>query len=443
MTDLFTYIKDKNIAIDLNSKWFQELWYPLSKKTGSIITTRLLEWMGYSGEYKLQRQNFKRLLDNNNIPYEEIYHNDDRFLEHPSMIYEIEQTDKKQIKQKRWITLEMRNFKKAILRLNTKNAEVIRDYYLNLEEACFDYAEYQVNWLRKKSDLERSINEDKLNKSMLLLAIKDEELESEKEKGIQTRSMLKKVEEEKIKIENEKEKALRKMLRLKEITITQKERTITQLIYISTSVSYAAQHRFKVGGVEGRRRLRGRLSDYNGRSASGDEWYFCNLIDVADFRKAEGRIEDISGKFRDKKDKEIYIMPYRKLLKVIELICQNYTIEVSTLNAMLKDIVDEFEDDAVPLIPDAIPQSTFKITRVEFGKNVDTTIIQGKATKAQLIKEFEKYIQTLSVDENEINRKELFDDLSRLYNFNRNDAWVWLKEFIENQEEKTFILKYR
>ncbi len=74
---------------------------------------------------------------------------------------------------------------------------------------------------------------------------------------------------------------------------------------------------------------------------------------------------------------------------------------------------------------------------------MDTTIIQGKATKAQLIKEFEKYIQTLSVDENEINRKELFDDLSRLYNFNRNDAWVWLKEFIENQEEKTFILKYR
>ncbi len=44
--------------------------------------------------------------------------------------------------------------------------------------------------------------------------------------------------------------------------------------------------------------------------------------------KQEGRIEDIIGNFRDKKDKEIYIMPYRKLLKVIELICQNYTIEV-------------------------------------------------------------------------------------------------------------------
>lgn len=279
--------------------------------------------------------------------------------------------------------------------------------------------------------------DDQLNESMSLLKL-------EKEKGVITRSMLKKVEEEKEKIELEKEKALRKMLRLKEITITQKERVISQLVYISTSQSYAAQHRFKVGGVEGRRRLKGRLSDYNGRSATGDEWYFCNLFDVADYRKAEGRIEDVIGKFRDKKDKEIYILPYRKLLKIIELICKNYTVEISTLNVMLKDI-DEFEDaDLCVVIPDPIPQSTFKITRVEFGKSVDTTIIQGKATKIQLIQEFEKYIQSLPSDENEINRKELFDDLSRLYSFNKNDAWVWLKEFIESKEdEKTFVLKYR
>ncbi len=99
---------------------------------------------------------------------------------------------------------------------------------------------------KKKSDLERSINEDKLNKSMLLLAIKDEELESEKEKGIQTRSMLKKVEEEKIKIENEKEKALRKMASSKRDNYTQKEKNNYTTYYISTSVSYAAQHRFKL-----------------------------------------------------------------------------------------------------------------------------------------------------------------------------------------------------
>ncbi len=95
----------------------------------------------------------------------------------------------------------------------------------------FDYAEYQVNWLREKNlNLERSINEDKLNKVCIISNKRCIEYRDvKKEKGIQTRSNVEiKLMEEKIKIENEKEKALRKMLRLKEITITQKERTITQ-----------------------------------------------------------------------------------------------------------------------------------------------------------------------------------------------------------------------
>ncbi|MGL5960452.1 MAG: hypothetical protein ACRCZ0_00670, partial [Cetobacterium sp.] len=44
---------------------------------------RLFSWLGYEGEYKSQQRNFKKLLDNNRIPYEEIQHNDSRFLEHP------------------------------------------------------------------------------------------------------------------------------------------------------------------------------------------------------------------------------------------------------------------------------------------------------------------------------------------------------------------------
>jgi hypothetical protein len=48
--------------------------------------------MGYAGEYFTQKQHFKKFLDNNNIPYEEIIYNDSRFLNHPVMIKEIEQT---------------------------------------------------------------------------------------------------------------------------------------------------------------------------------------------------------------------------------------------------------------------------------------------------------------------------------------------------------------
>ena len=130
--DIFTFIKNKNVGIDVSSDWFQELWYPLSKKRAPLqtqgilkdtlvqeqrqgalertleqkqhrtgprlrkrgcleatplqnvfVSASLLEWFGYKGEYKFQKIGFKKLLDNNNIPYEEIDHRDQRFLEHP------------------------------------------------------------------------------------------------------------------------------------------------------------------------------------------------------------------------------------------------------------------------------------------------------------------------------------------------------------------------
>ncbi|ADO00519.1 hypothetical protein WIV_gp175 [Wiseana iridescent virus] len=32
IVDIFTFIQRKNVGIDVDSEWFQELWYPLSKK---------------------------------------------------------------------------------------------------------------------------------------------------------------------------------------------------------------------------------------------------------------------------------------------------------------------------------------------------------------------------------------------------------------------------
>jgi len=78
----------------------------------------LFEWMGYAGELFTQKQAFKKFLDNNKIPYEEIIYNDSRFLKHPIMIKEIEQTNAKQLKLKKWLVMDIRNFKKAVMRLN-------------------------------------------------------------------------------------------------------------------------------------------------------------------------------------------------------------------------------------------------------------------------------------------------------------------------------------
>ncbi len=62
IVDIFTFIKDKKVAIDVNSPWFQELWYPISKRTHILGSMRLLDWMGYAGEYFTQKQHFKKFF---------------------------------------------------------------------------------------------------------------------------------------------------------------------------------------------------------------------------------------------------------------------------------------------------------------------------------------------------------------------------------------------
>ena len=47
--------------------------------------------------------------------------------------------------QKSWIIMNIRAFKKAVMRLNTQRTEDTREYYLNLEEAAFHYGNYVVN----------------------------------------------------------------------------------------------------------------------------------------------------------------------------------------------------------------------------------------------------------------------------------------------------------
>ena len=62
LMDFFSFIKRSQLAIDLESNWFKDLWYPLSRgqplpgegvkmvqNPPFIITQNLIEWMGYKG----------------------------------------------------------------------------------------------------------------------------------------------------------------------------------------------------------------------------------------------------------------------------------------------------------------------------------------------------------------------------------------------------------
>jgi prophage antirepressor-like protein len=56
MMDIFSFMKGKDIEIDVQSEWFQDLWYPLSNRTHSVATMRVLSWLGYEGEYAYPRE---------------------------------------------------------------------------------------------------------------------------------------------------------------------------------------------------------------------------------------------------------------------------------------------------------------------------------------------------------------------------------------------------
>jgi len=388
MVDIFTFIKNKNVNIDVNSSWFQELWYPLSKKRGILGSTPLFEWMGYEGEYKLQKQRFKKLLDNNNIPYEEIDHKDQRFLEHPSMKRElVKRINEGNLVQKRWIVMDVRNFKKAVMRLNTKNSEMIRDYYLNLEEACFEYAEYQATWLKNKAEKE-------LSKNRSLLAIKDNELKA-KDKELEDRN--------------------KHVLLLKDLLVDDTKREKLQVVYISTSRNYAMQNRSKPGGVDREGLLRSRLSTYNSRSAVGDESFFYEWFFVADYKQVESRLKDVLGRFRDKKNKEMYVLHLSHMVYVVKYICEHYNDEVDEVNSKLAEFIAGFDSHHLrPWVPDPKPlpptsQEAVIRTTGEDGAQTITTIQAD--TRDEFKAKLEEYILKLDSTITSISKKKVFDDL--------------------------------
>ena len=234
-----------------------------------------------------------------------------------------------------------------------------------------------------------------------------------------------------------KDKALedrdRHVLLLKDLLVDDTKRVKTQIVYISTSKSYAMQNRSKPGGVDRVELLRSRLSTYNSRSAKGDEWYFFAYFFVADYRQVESRLKDVLGRFRDKKNKEMYVLKLRHMTHVVEYLCEHYNDEVDEVNSKLHEYISGLDsyslrsDDEPPeakpfpitpssTTPPPIPtistqtQEAILTTREEDGTQTTTTI---QATSQDTFKaKLEEYIRQLdSSTTTSISRKKVFDDL--------------------------------
>ena len=281
--------------------------------------------------------------------------------------------------------------------MNTENAEVVRDYYLNLEEAMFAYGEYTMRYMIEKTERTRKVQDSQLSLAMEQLAIKDKSHEEE------TRELKLRVE----KAEKETEEQRQYSLILKELAINDQKRSLDERIYISTSKAYAGHNRFKVGGVEGMDKLKSRFSGYNGRSSVDDMWYYSDLFKVANFKAAEKRIEDVLGRFRERKNKEIYVLHYSDLRRYIEWICDHYEDEIEKFNIELDVLIGNLNRHQLrPVIPPPYQGTSAIITRIVDGIPTNTTI--EDSIEDQFKHKIKVYLDTLESTTKEVKRTDLF-----------------------------------
>jgi hypothetical protein len=488
MMDIFSFMKGKDIEIDIQSEWFQDLWYPMSNRTGSLVTTRVLTWLGYEGEYKIQRQSLVKLLNRNNIPYEEVDYNDERFREHEVMIKEIADTDPKVVKNKRWIVMTVRNFKKAVLRLNTKNAETIRDYYLNLEEICFEYAEYQAQWLRDKADKERQIAvqkqqmaDDELNRKIAQLAIKDkseEELQAKLELAEQAKEEERQraelaeqakdeaeqaMEEERQRAElaeqakeeaeqamdeerQRAEKAERKALNVKKFMnrISIKE-SKQEWIYIGTTDLYAQERLFKIGSTT---RLTNRIPQYNTGRVPNDLFYYVwamkcyNAKDLdfhiqkllADFKYRDPK-KGLEEQSKDNRSEMYHGIKFTDLTAILTFIINNYDKSIECIIDFIKNRLDQSleEEDEIPKRLDV------KLT-CRIGDHEEVVDASNEEELKKIFKDIVRCIKEQQACEDGlvvVDRRELIGKLSPLAQDSKLNVWNKVKKWVNWKGSKT------
>jgi hypothetical protein len=377
--------------------------------------------MGYRGkDVSTKQEKFCKLLRSLEIPYDEIGYNHPLAIEYPCVQHEAQLIPVNNITRKKWISMDVKAFKKAVLRLNTENAEIVRDYYLNLEEAMFAYGEYTMRYMIKKAERTRKVQDSQLSLAMEQLAIRDK---SEEELQLQ----LQQEKEARIKAEKEAEEQRQYSLILKELAINDQKRPLDERVYISTSKAYAGHNRFKVGGVEGMDKLKSRFSGYNGRSSVDDMWYYSDLFKVANFKAAEKRIEDVLGRFRERKNKEIYVLHYSDLRRYVEWICDHYEDEIEKFNIELDVLIGNLNRHQLrPVIPPPYQGTSATITRIVDGIPTNTTI--EDSIEDQFKHKIKIYLDGLESTTKEIKRTELFEQVP--FNFNKIDAWRWLKEIL-------------
>ena len=135
----------------LNMTMFDYFWQVVVGNRSTLVGRAVLEWFGYDGEYFKQRQNFKKMLKNNTISYRELTQGDKEIEQYPTIQEELQELNAGAQVCAKFLVMEPDDLKMAIMQLKTKNGDVIRQYYIDLEKLLKLYVEYTLYFNHRES----------------------------------------------------------------------------------------------------------------------------------------------------------------------------------------------------------------------------------------------------------------------------------------------------
>jgi hypothetical protein len=169
----------------LNMTMFDYFWQVVvGKVTGVHLSSSILEWFGYEGVIKDQKQAFTKMLKRNGINYRHLVEKDKEVELYPTIQEEL-QLIPSNVQHSKFLIMEPDDLKMAIMQLKTKNGHIIRQYYIDLEKLLKMYTEYTLYFnhreaTRKITDLEQMMSDMRLD---MKKQEKNRELERQKDRS--------------------------------------------------------------------------------------------------------------------------------------------------------------------------------------------------------------------------------------------------------------------
>ncbi|AHL67602.1 hypothetical protein DH26_gp111 [Chloriridovirus anopheles1] len=393
-----------------------------------------------------RQERFSRLLDSLEIEYKEIKYDHPLAVEYPCIQKEsklLRETNN--LEKKRWLCLDIKAFKNVIMSLQTENGNMVRRYYINLEEAMFAYGEYTHRFLVDKMQREARLRDLELSEAMTQLTIKESQLAI---KDREEEELKEQLEQEKERAEQEKERAEqaakekdemeRYSNKLRDIVTVMKSKQPDQVIYIATTKAYAKQNRFKVGGVKSRSLLKGRLSTYNTGRPVGDKMYYAYISDTTDYNHLEQRIKKIIGDHID--NNEMYNLHYDSLEPLIEYLSDRFDEEVKRHKALFESLIKD-TISKTPRVPEPILLNGSEYRRIRNGQVVsvqkmDLDAMSGEEKMAFVKSVFEEF--SVLKGEHALDRKEFEAYLVEQHKakFNKRALWSVTKMVADKMKKK-------